>query len=427
MIGVAAGPISEDCLYLNVWTPGLDDVRRPVMVWIHGGGNVVGSGAQPRIDGQHLARRGDVVVVTVNYRLGVFGFLNAPELGASGNEALLDQIAALRWARREIAAFGGDPQNVTVFGQSAGGFDIGELMALPEAEGCFDAAIPMSGSIGRHVTADEAAAATARFIERFGGLDGLRTAAADEVLAYQLELTGGELGGTVRFGPVRDGALIRTATDEALRAGAHSRAMPLLIGHTANEWGLWSGMNRRLTQLDESGLRDNAGRLFGDAAEAAIEIYRQEGAATPVAVWTAMMTDQMFRIPAIRTAELQAAQGAPTWMYRFDHPSPALEGRLGACHSIDIPFVWGTHDADNMPRFCGIGPEVAALSELLMDTYLAFARSHDPGNVHLPDWPRYAVESRATMLLDSESRVELDPGAAVRELWATLSLRDPAS
>lgn len=237
MIGVAAGPISEDCLYLNVWTPGLDAGHR---------------------DGQHLARRGDVVVVTVNYRLGAFDFLHAPELGATGNEALLDQIAALRWVRQEIGRFGGDSERVTVFGQSAGGFDIAELMALPEAAGCFDAAIPMSGSMGQQVSAEQGLAIADRFAERFDGYAGLRQVPAADILEHQLELTGGELAGRVRFGPVRDGVLIKTSIDSAIAAGTYTRGMPLLIGHTANEWGLWAAMNRKLARLDDEGLRDNA-------------------------------------------------------------------------------------------------------------------------------------------------------------------------
>ena len=147
LIGIPAQTIGEDCLYLNIWTPALDDAKRPVMVWIHGGGNVVGSGTQPRIDGRQLALSGDVVVVTLNYRMGAFGFLHAPVLGAYGNEGLLDQIAALFWVRQEIGSFGGNPADVTVFGQSAGGFDIAHLMAMPSAAGAFDKAIPMSGSL----------------------------------------------------------------------------------------------------------------------------------------------------------------------------------------------------------------------------------------------------------------------------------------
>jgi para-nitrobenzyl esterase len=421
MIGVAAGPVSEDCLYLNVWTPGLDAQRRPVMVWIHGGGNVVGSGAQPRIDGQHLARRGDVVVVTLNYRLGAFGFLHAPELGATGNEALLDQIAALRWVRREIEQFGGNSEQVTVFGQSAGGFDIAELMALPEAAGCFDAAIPMSGSIGRQVSAEQGLEIADRFAEHFGGCTGLREISAADILEHQLELTGGELGGSVRFGPVRDGVLIKAEVEVALGAGTHTCGMPLLIGHTANEWGLWAAMNRKLARLDDEALRDNASRVFGARTDDAIEIYYSSAPnLTPLDVWTQMMTDVMFRIPAIRMAELHSEHTPQTWMYRFDHPSPALEGRLGACHSIDIPFVWGTCDTENMPRFCGAGDAADALSNVMMDTYLAFARHHDPNNAHLPAWPGYTSAERQTMRLESEPGVVSDPGAAVREFWAAL-------
>jgi len=173
MIGIAAGPMDEDCLTLNVWTPDLTDEEHPVMVWIHGGGNVVGSSAQPRFDGDYFARRGETVIVTINYRLGAFGFLHAPELGATGNEALLDQIAALRWVRKEIRKFGGNPKDVTVFGQSAGGFDIAQLMAMDAAAGCFDKVILMSGSLSPQVACVEAATTSARFAERFGGFAAL--------------------------------------------------------------------------------------------------------------------------------------------------------------------------------------------------------------------------------------------------------------
>ena len=178
LIGIATHEVDEDCLYLNVWTPNPDDARRPVMVWIHGGGNTLGAGSQPRVNGEHLARIGDVVVVTLNYRLGALGFLYAPELGATGNEALLDQVAALRWVRAEIGAFGGDPDNVTVFGQSAGGFDIVQLMAMPAAQGCFDRAVPMSGSLKRQVTLDSAYATSRALAQHFGGFERLREVSA---------------------------------------------------------------------------------------------------------------------------------------------------------------------------------------------------------------------------------------------------------
>ncbi len=423
LIGIAAGPMSEDCLALNVWTPGCDDRRRPVLVWIHGGGNLVGSGSQPRIHGDRLARAGDVVVVTLNYRLGAFGFLHCPELGASGNEALLDQVAALRWVRQEIGAFGGDPRNVTVFGQSAGGFDIAELMAMPAAAGCFDAAIPMSGSIQPQVSREDAAALAARFVEHFGGVAKLRAAPAEAVLAFQQEIApAARLG---RFGPVRDGAVIREPAADPIGRGDHTRGMPLLIGHTLHEWGLWTGMDAAMASLDETGLAKLASRLFAARTQEAIAVYREarakRGESTRCeSLWTAMMTDARFRIPAIRTAELHGRHTPSTWMYCFDYTSPALDGNLGACHSLDVPFVWGTYESENMARFCGSGPEVEALSARVMRSYLAFARHHDPAHDALPAWPRYDASRRATMRLGRACAVADAPMDEERALWASL-------
>ncbi len=425
LIGIPGEPTDEDCLYLNVWTPGLDASRRPVMVWIHGGGNVVGSGSQPRINGEHLARRGDVVIVTLNYRLGAFGFLHAPELGASGNEALLDQVAALRWVRREIAHFGGDAGNVTVFGQSAGGFDIAQLLAMPAAAGCFDKAVPMSGSLMPQVPVKEAGEATARFAERFGGLPKLRGVPAEELLEFQLELTQGQLAGSVRFGPTLDGDFIRQDAAVPIGAGSQTAGMPLMIGNTRDESALFVVGTPELSDLDEAGLRKRAQRLFGELTDNAVEVYRNARAArgqstAPIDILVAMLTDQTFRIPATRTAELHVSHTPRTWMYLFEYESPAQSGRLGSCHSLDIPFVWGTYSVENMKRFCGEGAVARELSERMMDTYLAFARTGNPSSESLPPWPKYDASERATMHLGEKCYVERAPMEEERQLWASL-------
>ncbi len=422
MIGVAGGPQSEDCLYLNVWTPALDERNRPVLVWIHGGGNTVGSGSQPRVNGEYLARHGDVVVVTFNYRMGAFGFLHAPELGASGNEALLDQVAALRWVRQEIDGFGGDSQNVTVFGQSAGGFDIAQLLAMPAAEGCFDKAVPMSGSLRPPVPAEKAHEIAGRFAEKFGGFANLRSVPAEELLAFQGELTG---SGAWQVGPVLDGEVIVEDAAIAVGEGRYTKGMPLMIGTCRDEWGLWTGLDDRMAALDDEGLTKLASRILGDHAEEAIAAYRNaretRGEDTaPVALWRAMMTDSMFRMPAIRTAELHSAHSPETWMYLFEYESPAAEGRLGACHSLDIPFIWGTYESENMPRFCGAGPEVASLSSLMMDAYLAFARHGNPNNPGLPEWPTYDTAERLTMRLGPDPYLDGAPMDEERHFWAAL-------
>ena len=424
LIGIPSQTIDEDCLYLNVWTPSVDgglQGSRPVMVWIHGGGNTVGSGTQPRINGEHLARRGDVVIVTLNYRLGAFGFLYMPEIGASGNEALLDQVAGLRWVRDEIANFGGDPNNVTVFGQSAGGFDIVQLMAMPAAAGCFDKVIPMSGSLLPQIPADESAAAAARFRERFAVDDSaaLRDIPAESILGLQQELS------DVRWGPVLDGDVIMEDAAAPIARGDHTRGIPLLIGNCRDEWNLFTSTSEAYANFDGDRLLNETRAQFGERTEQGLAVYREARTARgesveSFAIHNAIGTDAMFRWPAIRTAELHAAHTRQTWAYLFNYPSPALAGRLGSCHSLDIPFIWGTTPVDNMAEFCGSGPDVDALSERMMAIYLAFANNGDPNTADLPDWPAYDAATRSTMHLDRECHVERAPGDPERGFWASL-------
>ena len=428
LIGIPSQTIGEDCLYLNVWTPALDGRKRPVMVWIHGGGNVVGSGTQPRIDGRHLALAGDVVVVTLNYRLGAFGFLHLPVLGAYGNEGLLDQIAALFWVRREIAAFGGDPANVTVFGQSAGGFDIAHLMAMPAATGAFDKAIPMSGSLIQTISKQEARETARRFLVRFNADDDperLRGVPAEDILDFQVELGGGGFGG-VRFGPTGDGFSLGMDAEKRIGAGIQTKRMPLLIGHTRDEFNLFSATNEAYADFDDDALLSAAGGVFGFRAAEGIDKYRgaREARGEPtgaLGLWNAIMTDSMFRIPAIRTALAQGRHSPDVWMYRFDYSSPAYDGRLGACHSLDIPFIWGTYGVENMREFCGRGSDLADLSRTMMGTWLAFAKTGDPNNERLPEWPRYDAEHRSVMALDRYCGIQHSPGDAEREFWDSLA------
>ena len=420
LIGIATHETSEDCLYLNVWTPAADAAKRPVMVWIHGGGNTLGAGSQPRVNGEHLARRGDVVVVTVNYRLGAFGFLHAPELGASGNEALLDQAAALRWVRQEIGAFGGDVDNVTLFGQSAGGFDIVQLMAMPTAgavtrdhAGLFHKAVPMSGSLTQPTPAAQAHEKAVALAKTFGGFDKLRGVPADAILAEQAKLG--------RWGPTLDGEIIATDPAEVLKSGRFTAGMPLLIGHTRDESTLFTHFDKRLANMDKPRLLELATDIFGKFAPEAVSCYEENHAGhglsrEPLAVWSAMATDRMFRMPAIRTAMHHFVRTRDVWMYRFDHESPAHDGRLGACHSLDIPFVWGTYALPAMQRFCGTGEVVGRLSERMMASWLAFARNGDPNVDGLPYWARYG-DGWATMLFDDEPWLSFDPLGNIREFW----------
>lgn len=409
LIGIAGGPTSEDCLYINVWTPAADSARRPVLFWIHGGANTLGSGAQPRINGEHLTRRGDVVVVTFNYRLGALGFLHAPELGATGNEALLDQVAALRWVQQNIAAFGGDPDNVTAFGQSAGGFDLVALMAMPAAAGLFHKAGPMSGSLGMSRAPEDAARATTALAEHVGGMDKIRDADAEEILKWQLSAPFG-------YGAVNDGEVIGKPIDETIAAGTHTTGMPLLIGTCENESALWSATGSAAREMDGAALKGRLADMGVDDVDAVLGAY-DDGVRKPVEVLTAVMTDRTFRLPGIRTADLHRAHTPAVWSYLFDYRSPALDGRLGSVHSLDIPFAFGTLTAEGMDEFCGSGPAVERLSGQIMDMWISFAHTGSPMHAGLPDWPCYG-DARETMRLGLEPGVEADPLSKRRTVWA---------
>ncbi len=415
LIGIATHGTSEDCLYLNVWTPAPGKERRPVMVWIHGGGNTVGAGSQPRVNGEHLARIGDVVVVTLNYRLGALGFLHAPELGATGNEALLDQALGLNWVVEEIEAFGGDPSNITVFGQSAGGFDIAQLMAMPSAANTFSKAVPMSGSLTRQTPIDAAHGQARELANAFGGFDSMRSADAADILAKQATLG--------RWGPVADGEVLPEDAAVTLEAGRYTKSMPLMIGHTRDESTLFTYFNPKNRAMDRDALMTHAHRTFKGDAERAVLTYESDRAAagldvSPFAILAAMSTDQMFRLPAIRTAEAHLAHTPDVWFYRFDFGSPAHDGALGSCHSLDIPFVWGTHGLPDMQRFCGTSPAVATLSTQLMNAYLAFAHHGDPNHEGIPTWVRYTPLDRTTMLFDEEVRPVDAPLDEIRKLYS---------
>ena len=421
LIGLATHATSEDCLYLNVWTPACDSEKRPVLVWIHGGGNTAGAGSQPRINGEHLARIGDVVVVTCNYRLGVFGFLHAPTLGATGNEALLDQVKALRWVRKEISNFGGDASNVTVFGQSAGGFDIAQMMGMRDAAGCFDKAVPMSGSLRTPLNPDQALEGTSHLAQAFGGLEKLRSVNAEDLLNAQIRLRG-----QVSSSPVLDGEVIDQDTVKSHAEGRFTQSLPLMIGICRDESTLFTKFDPRNKDLTEGDLLEVLRRRFHDDAAEVLNVYKDDRAEAglstePVDILAARSTDEMFRMPAIKTAECHLQHSDNVWMYRFDHESPAHNGMLQACHSLDIPFVWGTFDIPSMKRFCGEESFVPSLSKNVMSAYLNFAYKGDPNGGSISGWPTYTTETRSTFLFDQELSVSDAPLDGVRKYWMSPS------
>lgn len=430
-------PIDEDCLYLNVWTPGTDG-RRPVMVWIHGGGFTIGAGSEPLYNGRLLASRGDVVVVTINYRLGALGFLYMPDFADAEGEAcanfgMLDQVAALEWVRDEIAAFGGDPDNVTVFGESAGAGSVGALMASPRASGLFRRAILQSGAAHFVLGIDQAQANTAAFAEALGVEEltaaRLRSIPAEDILRAQASMEASdrerirEGPATLRFQPVIDGHFLGERPIDAIRGGL-SKDVSTLIGTTAEEWRLFAAAWPALVKISEDEAARRIGWLVsadGDAerGRAMLQVYRDarkaRGEATePFELLVAAHTDHMFRVPADRVAEAQATHQPQVFAYRLDWRSPAADGALGACHALDLPFVFGTHRL--VPPFAGAGPDADALAATIGDAWLTFARSGDPSTDAL-HWPPFDVERRSTMLLDRRCRIEELPREAERRCW----------
>jgi para-nitrobenzyl esterase len=441
MFGFDVGPMDEACLALNVWTPACDAGRRPVLVWIHGGAFLIGAGTQAIYDGSRLARSGDVVVVTINYRLGAFGFLHlkslcGERLPATGNEGLLDQIAALEWVRENIAGFGGDPANVTVFGESAGAMSIAALLATPRAHGLFRRAILQSGSANVVASLEDASRAAHALLRLLGlgatGGERLRDVPVDRLLEAQQLLARRDgaprdprvddfrapLG--LAFVPVVDGEVIPTPPFDAIRDGL-SRDVGVLVGTTRDEMKLFGVMDQQARHLDEAALVRRCERNVPGRGQQLVEVYREARAArgesvTPTALWFAIETDRVFRYPAMRLATLQATHRAGVWAYLFTWPSPLLEGALGACHAVDLPFTFGTLDMPGMEHFAGSGPEAWALSDRMQESWLAFARSGSPGAA----WPAYEPPRRATMILGRECGVEEAPAEAERRLWETL-------
>lgn len=425
--GMDVGPQSEDCLYLNVTTRAADGGGRPVLVWIHGGAFTIGSGSQTMYDPTHLAGR-DVVVVRINYRLGALGFLDlAPELGdayeGSGNLGILDQIAALSWVRDNIAAFGGDPECVTIFGESAGGMSVGTLLGTPSARGLFQRAIPQSGAAHSVSSADQAEVVVAETLAALGlsRAQELLEVPPDKLLEAQTTVTRRLAGrALLPYRPCVDGAALPQHPHRAIAEGL-SAEVPVMVGATRDEWTLLSLIDPSTGTLDEAGLRERVARWVDDADGliAAYAAARRARAAPvdPRSLFIAIETDRVFRIPAIRLGEAQSAHQPDTWQYLFTWESPMLGDLLGACHGIDVPFVFGTAGSPAAEKFVGTAPGAQALTERTVGAWLEFARSGKPGHGDLPDWPAFEQGQRSTMLLGPECVVEHDPFGAERAAW----------
>lgn len=413
-------PLSEDCLYLNIWSPGVGGEKRPVMVYIHGGAFTIGSASDPWYDGTSFAARQNIVVVTLNYRLGILGFVCLQDLAGgdaayTANCGLLDQIAALQWVREHIAAFGGDPEQVTVMGESAGAMSIGALLGMPAAHGLFQRAILQSGAASNVTTRVHATQVAQALLTRLGQQTAQSSALAEvpveTLLAVQPEL-GREFGGVRAFSPVIDGETLPQHPLAMIAQGSAAN-VAILTGTTRDEWRLFAMMSGG-PKVDEEQLA----RTFGERASQALALYTQARADASVDLaWVDIMSDQIFRMPAIRLVQGQIQQGAPVWMYRFDWQSPAFGGVLGAAHAMDIPFVWNSLDTGLSRVFTGDSPDRQALADLMHASWAAFIRCGNPALASLPAWPPYDLDRRATMVFGDAPHVIDDPQGQIRTLW----------
>lgn len=433
----APGPKGEDCLYLNVYTPAVDGKKRPVLFWIHGGAFVFGSSSSPIYDGIRLALRGDVVVVTTNYRLGTLGYLSlgthgGERFGATANCGQLDQIAALRWVRDNIAAFGGDPELVTLFGESAGSMAVCTLLGMPDARGLFHRAIAQSGASLRAQDEEYAGRIADALLRKLGipsdHAERLLEVPVAQVLAAQTEVTAGL---TLRngLGPVVDGKTLPAALAIQI-AERRSAEVPLVIGTNRDEMNLFymSGLRELDAPMsDEEAARiiqGDAAKLSSTAALDVLRVYRESRTRRGLpssnrALLNAIQGDLYFRIPSVRFAEAYLRVQPATYTYLFTYESPGMRGALRACHALEIPFVFGTLDAPLQDRFAGTGPDVERLSATMMTAWLHHAHHGTPAHAAL-DWPRYDTSARPTMVFDKQSAVQPAPYDEERAIWDTL-------
>jgi para-nitrobenzyl esterase len=431
-------PQSEDCLYLNIWTPGLDKAKRPVMVWIHGGAFIGGSGSDAMYDSDKLPKRGNIVLVSINYRLGMLGFLRLKDvtggkIPATGDEGLLDQVQALKWIRDNIAAFGGDPKNITVFGESAGSVSIACLMVMPKAKGLFQKAIMESG-VGSIAARKEEANRCGELFLKISGIKqndvkAMRALAPAQLLEMETKIrmasTGpGGIPRVTAHYPIIDGEVIPDVPNELARNGA-AKGILSIIGTNLDEYTLFGMMDPGLAALTEADLKKRLNSMLpGTGADELVQVYskavqKRGEPATPANVLTAIITDLMFRMPSVELVEAQRDNKTPVYSYMFTWNSPAMGGVFKACHALEIGFVFGKYD----DTFCGTGPEADKLSECMQEAWLAFAKTGNPSCNCAGDWPEYGSK-RLTMILGKNNHIEAAPFEAERAVWERVKRND---
>ena len=415
---------NEDCLYLNVWTPDASTGSRPVMVWFHGGGYAYGSGNWPVYNGRNLAEKGDVVVVTVNHRLNAFGYLNladrfGEDYAASGNVGNLDLVRSLEWVRDNIAAFGGDPDNITIMGESGGGSKVSHLMAMPSADGLFDKAIVQSGpGVTSGKPADAAEYAEAILAE--AGVESiaeLNALPAEDLLAAVRRATPADsgFGQGPRFGPIADGTIV--PRDPFLpRAPEQSADIPLLIGYNKDEMTLFLAAQPWFGRIDNATL-DAMAQGMGEQVVNVVAAYREmHPDYSPTYIASAALGARFVQGTYTLADQQSRTAEAPVYVYRLTWETPVADGMLKAPHTLDIPLMFD--NAAESAALVGEGPDTARMAEMMSDAWIAFARTGTPASELLPEWRPYSPADRVVMELDIEPALRVDPEASIRALAA---------
>jgi para-nitrobenzyl esterase len=435
-------PTSEDCLVLNVWTPHVHDhAKRAVMVWLHGGGFFLGSGGDKYYEGSNLAGKNDVVVVTLNHRLAAFGYLflgreAGPAYADSQLVGMLDIVQALQWVKDNIAQFGGDPNNVTIFGQSGGGSKVSALTAMPSAQGLFQKGIIESGAAVHLGSIADATVTRDKVLANLGlksvDMDKLRSVSTQDLMMA------GAKAGLLAFFPAVDGRILPTHPFDPV-ASPLSAKIPIMVGSTKDEaTNVFLTDPTWQTMTDADLLKRVSASVGPELAPKVIELYRSNAPTDkPMHLWTSIVTDQMFTRSSVLLAERKAGQhAAPVYMYKINWNSPVLGGKLRSPHAVELPFIFDNVDVS--AGLVGAGPTQNQMAEMMSRTFAAFARTGNPNVKGYPHWPAYTPEKRETFIYDVPPQVVSDPNSTYRVFWnqhagdmsvgrATSSLKDALS
>jgi para-nitrobenzyl esterase len=412
---------NEDCLNLNIWTPDTDNGKRPVMIFCHGGAFFFGGGTDPVYDGSKLSKKGNLIVVTINYRLGSFGFFYLPD-ELPINVGLLDQVLALKWVQDNIGYFGGDPRNVTIFGESAGAYSVVCLSTMPKAKGLFKRAIVQSAPA---IAPSKSKRVSKKIVKTLGikkgNIQELRNISPEKIIKAQDEVFAQDPTNIMALRPFIDGNIIPEHPLKVIREGRCSH-IDFMMGTNMEEGKLFTLTDRDMRDIGEDTAKNLiSGYLMmqgikSDRVQLIMETYEEIYSKDYKEIFSAVITDLVFRVSTTRLLNAQSQHQQNTYSYLFAHKSPALKGILGSCHALELPFVFGTYSEPKWAEFAGKGPAVQALSEIIMDAWISFAHNGDPNHENLPEWLPYQKD-RATMKLAKECEVIYSPFEKERSAW----------